>query len=550
MSKRPCLVGQEGSRVEAAAPAAGGVRIEALLDPARFPHAVRAVRLIETHISYVVLTGRFAYKIKKPVNLDFADFSTLAKREAACRKELEVNRLFSPDLYLDVVPITGSRADPRFGGGGIPIEYAVMMVEFPQESRLDRVVERNDLSRQQVRDLARLIARAHQRSPRAPREGPYGAPDAVAGRVWASLDAVSLPGWSKRWLRRWFAEQAERLRGPMEHRRRTGRVRACHGDLHLANIVAWGGKLHLFDAIEFNDDFRFIDTMSDLAFLTMDLEHRGAPRLARHLLNLYLEETGDYEGLLLLPFYQGYRALVRAKVHSIRARQEASLSEKARHTSLVISYWRHAVHLTRRGAPFLAVTTGLPGSGKSSFAMRVCEEVGAVRLRSDVERKRLHGLSPSLPTPDDLKPAVYSPSSTAAVYDRLSSLARLVVRAGYPVVVDAALLSYDARRRFAALAKELSVPFLILALSAPEGTLVERLRRRRGDASDADVQVLVRMKARRQPLREAETARAFYVREDEGEVKRALTWLKAISRRRAHAPCDHCLEALMRRYMR
>jgi aminoglycoside phosphotransferase family enzyme/predicted kinase len=504
--------------------------IEALQEPGRFDHPVERLELLETHISWVLLTGPYAYKIKKPVDLGFLDFSTLARRRHFCDEELRLNRRLAPRLYRDVVPITGSPSEPRVGGSGEPIEYAVRMVQFPQAALLDRVLAAGDLSPARVDAMARAIADFHAGAAVASPEQPYGEPDLVFQPVrenFIQVDPlVEAPVERARLerLRDWSINRYQELQDILRKRKDDGWIRECHGDLHLGNMLLDGDAVTAFDCLEFSPALRWIDVQSDLAFLLMDLAEHGADRLARRLLDGYLARTGDYGGLALLPFYRVYRALVRAKVAAIRLAQAGGNSGELH------DYLALAERLRRPRQPFLLITHGLSGSGKSHVAGALVERLGAVRLRSDVERKRLLGRDADSATPDADKAAVYGDQLTARTYDRLETLAHTVLDAGTPAIVDATFLKRGQRAAFAALADALRVPFAILDVATPEPVLAERLalRARDGDdPSEADLEVVALQRAAAEPLGDDERARTVLV---DGSALDADRLLEQLSR--------------------
>jgi len=483
--------------------------IRALLDPARRDPPARAVELVETHISWVLLAGDHALKIKKPVDLGFLDFSTLERRRAFCHEELRLNRRLAPELYLDVVAITGTEADPRIGGGGEPIEYAVRMLRFPSEDQLDRRLERGELEPGLLDQAARDLAVFHGRVAVAGPESPWGTAVAVRRPVRENFDQLRthlddpealrnlerIEGWSDA---AWKAGAAD-----FEARRRVGFVRECHGDVHLKNMALFRGRVVFFDCLEFDPALRWIDVMNEVAFPVMDLEDRRRPDLARRFLNVWLEFTGDYAGLRVFRFYSVYRALVRAKVVAIRLRQGGlAAPERAEVARQCREYLALADGFLRPRPVFLWITHGLSGSGKSTLAEAVGERLGAVRLRSDVERKRLSGLAPLERSGAGLDQGLYAADATRATYERLAGLAAEVVQAGFPVIVDGAFLKRAQRDALRAVAGRLAVPFAVLDLRAPEEALRERIRERERagqDPSEADLVVLEHQKRSREP---------------------------------------------------
>lgn len=485
----------------------------ALLRPQAYPHAVDDVVLRETHISWVFLTGRFAYKVKKPVQTPFLDFSTLELRRTYCEEEVRLNQRMAPDLYLDVAPITGTVEAPHVGGDGKPMEFAVRMRQFAEEGLLARMLSAGVLTAAHVDELACVLTQFHQQAECVdPASGLGGVKQAVGAAVDNfPLLAPDLPTAASEIaseLREWTDVAARDLAATFDARRRDGFVRECHGDLHLGNIVLLPGenaaaapRVTMFDCIEFNPALRWIDVVSDAAFVVMDLAARGRPDYARRLQNACLEQTGDYAGLAVWPWYLVYRALVRAKVASIRAGQSPS-SESEHEASLheAADYLRLARTYIQPQQPRLVITHGVSGSGKTFGSQRLVDELGAIRLRSDVERKRLAGLPPLAESGSTLDAGLYSAEQTHRTYVALEALAEQVLRSGRTVVVDATFLRRADRERFRQLARRLAVPFAILRFDAPAEVLAERITRRRGDASEASLEVLQRQLATREPL--------------------------------------------------
>ena len=471
--------------------------IERLCDPSLFPHPCERIEVIETHISWVLLTGLRAYKIKKPVALGFVDFTTLDRRRRFCYEELRLNRRLAPDLYLDVVPITGSPDVPRIGGDGDAIEYAVRMLQFHQDYLLSRMMERDEVTAEHVDQLAQTVAGFHERIAVADPDSEHGSLKDVFEPAAENFEHLLrlLDEPKKRVteeLQEWSMFQFERIRDVFVARKREGMIRECHGDMHLGNMFLHNGVPTVFDSIEFNDSLRWIDVMSEVAFVVMDLEDRGRPDLARRFLNTWLEYSGDYAGLRVLPFYLVYRALVRAKVDAIRMDQgHLDRTEWQHLNDDCAGYLELASRYTTACRPMLMITTGPSGSGKTTGTQDVVERFGAVRVRSDVERKRMHGLGPL----ESSHRQIYSAEDTERTYDRLAELATNVIDAGYPAVVDATFLQRDQRDRFRRLAHCLSVPFLILQFAANEDVLRERVRARQlagHDASEAGLKILER----------------------------------------------------------
>ncbi len=501
--------------------------IDRLLDAAAFPHPVQALRLIETHISWVILTGRYAYKIKKPVNMGFLDFSTLERRAFFCHEELRLNRRLAPGLYLDVVAITGTPEAPRLRDGGAAIEYAVKMRQFPQEALLDRLIAAGALTPEQVDTIARVVASFHTGIPAAPTDGRFGTPAAIQAPVEENfrhiLPLVREPAVRERLesLQAWGRLRLRALYGAIARRRQEGFVRECHGDMHLGNMAEVDGRPTIFDAIEFNENLRWIDVMSEVGFLCTDFTHRGRPDFEWRCLNGYLERTGDYAGLSMLRYYQAYRAMVRAKVARIRlAQADVPAAERPSLEQDFLALLGLAEGYTRPDPPRLMITRGVSASGKTWLSQALLERLGAVRLRSDVERKRLFRLAPETGCESAPGQGIYTPQASDRTYARLLELADAALTAGYSVIVDATFLERRRRTAFQVLAARRRTPFTILDLRTDPSTASARITARSAtnqDASDAGLAVLEQQLANYGPL-EAEERGAALAVDATGEV--------------------------------
>jgi aminoglycoside phosphotransferase family enzyme/predicted kinase len=467
----------------------------ALADAEILGHPVADTRLVETHISVVLLTGAFAYKLLKPVHLPFLDFRPLDARRADCERELALNSRWAPDIYLEVVAIHGSAQAPVLAGQGPVVDYAVRMRRFPDDARLDRVISAEGLDEVLTSDLAHAVAEMHLAAPVAQPGSGWSRSEVIREQVQGNLDVLDAAPLASRdrllleQLSAFSLAELDRLDATFQQRIDTAKVRECHGDLHLANLVLLDGKVVPFDGVEFREDFRWVDIISDLAFLLMDLHRLGHDRQAWRLLDTWLERTGDHEGLAVLRHYLVYRALVRAKVEAIRFRQartSASTGEESSRSGYqpVADHLALAMRLSRPArARGLIITHGVSGSGKSVVARQVLCELEAVMLRSDVERRRLY------PGAHDR----YSPAATEAVYRHLLLQAEKVLKAGYPVILDATFLESRWRQAAAQLSRRCNVPFRLLSLDAPRDVLESRIKKRLAagkDASEADIQVL------------------------------------------------------------
>ncbi len=509
--------------------------------PGAWPHpVVEPIGLVETHISWVLLTGVFAYKLHKPVNLGFLDFTTLEQRLADCREELRLNRRLSNDLYCDLMAVVGTREQPRLiaaddlNGPHAPavLEYAVRMRQFPQEALLPAVLAAGGLRASAIDTLADDLARFHRQAAIADPAGPYGTPEAVRQPVLANVAVLEarLPAHQQERLAalgHWAEAQFAQLAGRMGERLVQGRVRECHGDLHLGNMLLAGDRIRVFDCLEFSPSLRWIDVISDMAFLVMDLQERGAPELANQLLNRWLARTGDYDGLALWQWYVSYRALVRAKV--------AALSGPWRDDGPGAAYLAVAEGCMRPGQPALLLLHGLSGSGKSHLSGRLAAALGAIWLRSDVERKRWFGLWDLDPDPSDpplRQGDPYAAAVTAELFEEhLPGRAAALLAAGFVVIVDATFLCRRHRQVMAETAQRCGVPLRILSSSAPPAVLKARLKARRQhgrDPSDADLAVLDRQLQQQEPLTPWERERTLAVRSTDIPLPELIARLAAL----------------------
>ncbi len=471
--------------------------INALLKTSCFDHPAEQRELIETHISWVILAGDYAYKIKKPVDLGFLDFSTLEKRRVCCEEELRLNRRLAEEIYLSVIAIGGSPESPLLGADANVIEYAVKMRRFPQEAQLDRVLQRGELDAYKIDAFARMAAEFHATATSAESASEFGTPEQVWHPIAENFAQIREHLSGGEWedqlanLEQWSRERYQVLLPLLQQRKQQGFIRECHGDLHLRNLAWIDGRAMAFDCIEFNPSLRWIDVISDIAFLVMDLRERGEPQLAQRFLNNYLEISGDYTGLPLLPFYMLYRAMVRTKVAAIRAGQKnIPKTERGVAVEEFTAYLEFAKHCIEKKQQLMLVTRGLSASGKSKHSSMLLEWMGAIRIRSDVERKRLYGLSADESGKAAPGEGIYSTEAGKKTYERLAELAVVVLDSGYPVIIDAVCGKREQRDRFYRLAENLEIPILIIEFQAPAEELRKRIGRRKGGVSDADLSVL------------------------------------------------------------
>ena len=481
--------------------------VAALTDPAVYPHPVDRVELVETHISWVFLAGDRVYKVKKPVDLGFLDFTTLERRRFFCDEEVRLNRRLTHDVYLGVVGLNGvadlnGHDTITFGGPGPTVEVAVVMKRLPHDRMLDELVRRNAAEPALLDELGQIVARFHAAAPTGGEIDELGRLTTVRAN-WSEnftqtdrLQPDVFPAEWRRTLQAWVQAFMEREAPRFAARVAAGRIRDCHGDLQ-AQHVCCTEPIQIFDCIEFNHRFRYGDVAGEIAFLAMDLDRLGRPDLALRFLNAYLEASGDYDAVPLLDFYRAYRAFVRGKVLSFQIDQRPETAAKARDRfALAVRYTE------RRDRPSLLITSGVIGSGKSTVARQVAMRMRAIIVRTDAVRKQLAGLAPTERRSASFGEGLYRPEMAERTYAEAISVATKILEAGWPVIVDGAFSSVARRRLAREAALRAGVPFAVLWCDAPDPVLAERLQQRAhdpGEVSDAGVALLPQHRARYEP---------------------------------------------------
>ena len=486
--------------------------IQSLLRPDAYPHPVSAIELLETHISWVILTGQYAYKIKKAVKFDFLDFSTLEKRHFCCEEELRLNRRFAPNLYLQVVPITGTKKHAQVNGDGEIIDYALQMQQFAASQLLSEKANRRELDVEIIDQLADLIADFHHHANVDTSESCYGSMTEI--RHWFLGNFANIRPLVKddEFLRQlthleiWGKQELLKHKSRIQQRKQQGFIRECHGDLHLGNIALLDNRVTPFDGIEFNPALRWVDVIDEVAFVMMDLMQHHLKSFAYRFLNRYLHHGGDYQGLSLLRYYSVYRALVRSKVALLR---------EPPHLYEAKSYAILADNFCTFTSPFLLITHGYSGSGKSTFSAKLAETLSMIHLRSDFERQRLFSKVENK----------YSPEHSKQIYQTLADFAADILFAGFSVIVDATFLKLEQRALFQTLANTQNVAFFILEFQATEEELSHRIIQRQQlgqDASEATLDVLQQQLKIAQPLTLAEQNNVIHVNNSVEAVEKLL----------------------------
>jgi aminoglycoside phosphotransferase family enzyme/predicted kinase len=488
--------------------------VRALDNPLAFGHPLRYLRLIETHISWIILTGNYAYKVKKPVNFGFLDFSTLERRRHFCHEELRLNRRYAPQIYLDVIEIHGTADAPRLNGKGAVIDYALQMIEFPQKCLFSHHAAAGTLTATMIDAIVDRVNDLHAKGTSASQDSTFGCAHSV--RSWSeenlmqianAIPASLIPASYAR-LQHWY-QVNETLLDQVERRRQDGHVRDCHGDLHLDNMALIDNEVMPFDCIEFNPELRWIDTISEAAFVAMDLQARGYAGFGWRFISRYFEGSADYEAIGLLRYYLIYRALVRAKVEALRAAPVANPTAKT--FAAAFTYLDLADQWSTNQHAGMIIMHGLSGSGKSTVAAQLLEALGAIRIRSDVVRKQLHGLALHSNSQSAPNRGIYSNDATELTYDRMREIAATIIAANFCVILDATFLQEAERRKILKLETALPCTRVIVNCEAPEAILRERIIARENDPSEANLQILERQIQTRQPISIEESGMATVV---------------------------------------
>ena len=512
--------------------------VASLLKPQAYPHPVAHLELIETHISWVILTGTYAYKIKKSVKLDFLDFSTLRQRRHYCEEELRLNRRMAPQLYLDVVPICGNEKMPKVDGEGRAIEYAVRMHQFRQSAQLDKQLDAGLLNENDMGDLAETIAAYHH--------------DAVVAdfsddqEVMRQISVPQLDNFppinsvtklrTTHHVQEWTKQSLRNLEITLIDRHKNGFVRECHGDLHLANLVRLTSGIVAFDCVEFSPALRSIDVISDVAFLAMDLVACARQDLAQIFVNRYLECTGDYAGMSVFGLYFVYHSMIRAKIAAVRSGERHTADGRAEDIVQLKHYLAVAIRWIRRPLPILVGMRGLSGSGKTWLAAQLMSELPAVRVRSDIERKRLPELDETASSESRPGLGAYTAAAKANVYMSMMDIIDGLLAAGFNVIADASFLLYPDRQMLERLAGRRGVALVWIGVRAGDDVLIQRLRDRTlagDDASEADTAVLEYQRKHADPLTAAELEHTVFVATDRqvdpGAIVRSIRSMQILS---------------------
>jgi uncharacterized protein len=491
---------------------------QALMDPGIYPDNTAKIEMMQTQMSFVFLTGKYVYKIKKPVNLGYLDYSTLEKRLFFCRQEVELNRRLSPDVYLGVVPVTRQNGNISLSGQGEVVDYAVKMLYLPQDRMMNVLLERNRVSPPMVESVAKLLVKFHAGAAAGPAISAFGKieniritmeenfsqTDKYIDRAITEKRYRNLKQYTLRFMEEKSALFSRRIEG--------NHIRDCHGDLHSAHIC-FTKPLCIYDCIEFNDRFRFNDVIAEIAFLAMDLDHFGRADLSRAFIETYVRLSRDYQIKDLLKFYKCYRAYVRGKVGCFKLDDPyVPPAEKLRTQESSWQYFELAESYTRP-RPLLFITSGLVGSGKTTLAQALARRTGATVISSDIVRKQLAAVPAGEHRFEEADSGIYSPDFSRRTYDDLFSSARSILEQGDHVILDASFIKSEERHRAQNIAAETGSDFFVIECRLDEENTRQRLdqRLRNGSVSDGRWEIYLPQKKKAEAVTEVDASHYFTV---------------------------------------
>lgn len=482
---------------------------QAMLDPAAYPEAPGNIDLIQTQMSYVFLTDKYVYKIKKGVNLGYLDYTTLENRRFFCHREVELNRRLSPEVYIGVVPINRDKAQIVINGKGETIEYAVKMQHLPHERMMDELLRQDGVSLDMVDRVAEKLADFHARAETSQAICDFGKVEVIMQetdenfRQTEEFIGRTVSREQYDCIRAYTGDFIHDKAALFPNRREQGRIRDCHGDLHAAHICFTNG-IFIYDCIEFNDRFRYCDVASEVAFLAMDLDHFGRADLSRHFVNTYIELTCDRELREVLKFYKCYRAYVRGKVDSFMLNDPSIAPEEKQQVNRTARDYFDLAWSYTRSKPVLFITSGLVGTGKTTVACALARKLGLVVISSDITRKQLAGILLTENRLDEFGTGIYTPEYTRRTYQKMFSEAKEILVGGDSVILDASFSKAVERLKAEELARKSRADFMVVECILDEEAIRGRLaeRERQGSISDAREDVFESQKRLFEPLTE------------------------------------------------
>jgi aminoglycoside phosphotransferase family enzyme/predicted kinase len=522
---------------------------QALTDPGIYPEPTTRVEVRETHISLVYLTDRYAYKIKKPVDFGFVDYSSLAQRQALCQQELVLNRRLSSAVYLDVVPIYSAGQRYTFTDTGSVVDYAVKMRKLPADATLAHLLRQHQVTRSHMQEIARTVASFHAAYALPASAQEYGTYASVTAdweenfQQTASSVGHTVSHEAYGFIQQTVTTFLERHQAWFDQRVQDGRIRDCHGDLRAEHIYRLDDHLQIIDCIEFNDRFRYIDVASEVAFLVMDLERLGFPTYAQAFVRAYVEASGDVTLYRLLDFYCCYRAYVRGKVRSLLLQEAAAYQDPVRVRRDAERCFAFAARFAARlNRPLLCMTTGLIGSGKSTIAAGIAAALDLQQYSSDRLRKEQAGLAPETPQHVAYGTGLYSADISRQTYATLASLARTALQQGRSVVIDAACSKQAQRQCFKAIADATGAECYVLECSASEAVIRQRLAARLrtpGSVSDGRLAILPQFQHDYEPVTASEALSQIRLDTAQPVEQSVQEALAAIQEGRSLYDCTH-----------
>ncbi len=465
--------------------------VQALLEPKAYPETTKQIELVQTQMSFVLLTDDYAYKVKKPVNLGYLDYTTLEKRHFYCQREVELNRRLCPEVYLGVVPITRDERKILIQGKGEAIEYAVKMRRLPREAMMDVLLASNKVTPEMVAKVAQKLAEFHKRAETNVNISAFGDINAIRKNTEENFsqteryigNTISRDRYQK--VKAYTDNFIKENAALFQQRIADGRIRDCHGDLHTAHVCFTDG-ICIYDCIEFNDRFRYSDVAAEVAFLAMDLDHYGRAELARSFVSAYIDKSKDRELVKLLNFYRCYRAYVRGKVESFKLDDPyIAPAEKGQTLEAAGSYFDLA-HAYTRSRPILLITAGLVGTGKTALAQALAKRLGLVVISSDVTRKKLAGIPATEHRFEEFDSGIYSAEFSRKTYDSMLAEARDILAEGGSVILDASFIKAGERLKARELAEKMGADFLIIEFTLDEESIKQRLAQRLEQGTTSD----------------------------------------------------------------
>jgi aminoglycoside phosphotransferase family enzyme/predicted kinase len=469
-----------------------GILFDHLKNPKFFGANVHSVQLLQTHISYVALTGSYAYKVKKPVNFGFLDFSTLDKRKFFCEEELRLNKRLCPEMYLEVLPITKKDNTLKLGGDGPIVEYALKMKEFPQESIMTYMLEQGDISEETIDHLCKILVDFYTSQEPTAEVKKYGELPAVKQNIDENFEQtkpmidITVPKETFWGIKNAVTKFFERNKEVFGQRMKEGRIYDCHGDLHSGNIAITGDHIHIFDCIEFNDRFRYCDVASDIGFLAMDLDYMNYPYLSSYLIERYVEKSHDTTIYSVLNFYKSYRAFVRGKVHGFQlndphidpAKKNSLVANAKKYFALSLYYAWLFLRDTQKQKPLIFIVAGLSGTGKSTVARKIAVDYHGGQINTDVVRKEVAGINKYERHHDRFNTGLYDPKKVDDTYEQVMLCASSWLKKGENVVLDATFQKKKYRDMAHHLAGKHHAVLITVQCVCPDAVVQKRLQER------------------------------------------------------------------------